>query len=417
MSRQNKTYTISEYGLLGTDKSVRYYNKFKSVRIDDTAFIEFKAFAKTDSGKDVLGFSNNGKYLQAKNYVGTIQTQKGYTLEILPKIHNDNEKLEHSKEIFLALLKLLYKLPNYKHINKAHFHNENMPLLEIFISMFLDEIGLIIKKGIKSDYLLKEENLFYLKGKLIINEQLKRNYIHKERFYVEYDKYSQNRAENRLLKTTLKYLLTLSKSFSNLMLIKQYNEHLYGIEYSRNIAADFRGCKTDTRGMKYYRTALIWAKVFLKKESFSSFSGETIAFAILYPMQKLFESYVEYWIDETFPKWVVFAQASGDNRSFVQKSGKSVFNLYPDFLIKKSWKIIIADAKWKLLADERSKSNISDDDFYRMFAYGSIYNVNILILFYPMTANFTQRKYYRYTGGKKLIICPLDMKNLIGKSH
>ena len=67
-------------------------------------------------------------------------------------------------------------------------------------------VGIIIKKGIKSDYVGFEDNLFYLKGKLLINEQIKRNSVHKERFYVQYDEYNQNRAENRLIKSTLKLL-------------------------------------------------------------------------------------------------------------------------------------------------------------------------------------------------------------------
>ncbi|MEA3451892.1 MAG: hypothetical protein U9Q83_08305, partial [Bacteroidota bacterium] len=134
-----KTYTISEYGLIGTDESVKNYNKFSSAKVCQTVYKELEEFAKSDYGKDIFTFSGNGRYLQAKSYVGTIQTKSGYSIEILPKIYNKNNE-NHSKEIFLELLRMLYKLPTFKHIEKANFQNEKMPLLEIFISMFLDEV-------------------------------------------------------------------------------------------------------------------------------------------------------------------------------------------------------------------------------------------------------------------------------------
>ncbi len=46
----------------------------------------------------------------------------------------------------------------------------------------------------------------------------------------------------------------------------------------------------------------IWAKVFLQKDTFSSFKGEIIAFALLYPMEKLFENYVEYYLINRYKK-------------------------------------------------------------------------------------------------------------------
>jgi 5-methylcytosine-specific restriction enzyme subunit McrC len=180
---QNKA-TISEFGLIGIEQP---NNKFLSAKIQDSYYKELEAFAKTDKGKDVLQFTGNGKYLQAKSYVGTIQTTSGFTLEILPKTSKDKDS-EISKQIFMKLLHLLYKLPNYKNIDSANFERlKNLDIFEIFITMFLDEVGLIIKKGIKSDYIDQKDNLFYLKGKLLINEQIKRNTIHKERFFVQYD--------------------------------------------------------------------------------------------------------------------------------------------------------------------------------------------------------------------------------------
>ncbi|MGB5794112.1 5-methylcytosine restriction system specificity protein McrC, partial [Poseidonibacter sp.] len=157
---------ISEFGLIGTDDNVYNSNKFLSVKVCKSFYFELEEFAKTDKGKHVLQFTSNGKYLQAKSYIGAIQTVSGFTLEILPKTTNQNT--DESKQVFIKLLHLLYKLPNYKNINSANFERiKDLEIFEIFISMFLEEVGIIIKKGIKSDYVQEENNLFYLKGKLL----------------------------------------------------------------------------------------------------------------------------------------------------------------------------------------------------------------------------------------------------------
>lgn len=333
----------------------------------------------------------------------------------MPKTAKDKE-VDASKQVFMKLLHLLYKLPNYKNIDSANFERiKNLDIFEIFIMMFLEEVAIIIKKGIKSDYVNQEDNLFYLKGKLLIKEQIKRNTIHKERFYVEYDDYNQNRAENRLIKSTLKFLANISKDFNNQRKIRQYLEHMNWIELSLNIDKDFSMLKTG-RGMEHYKNALIWSKVFLKKESFSSFSGDTIAFAILYPMEKLFECFVEWWLNKKYKHLQIEAQNGGYD--FV----KCLFKVRPDYLIKKENKVLcVADAKWKLI---NSKADFSQSDFYQLFAYKHIFlkesentyrddkcELMSLKIYYPETKEFLYKpRCFTYVGGREIKIVPLDIK-------
>ncbi|WP_066404522.1 McrC family protein [Aliarcobacter cryaerophilus] len=416
MNNQNKA-TISEFGLIGCE--IEPSNKFLCAKIEESFYKELESFAKTDKGKDVLQFTGNGKYLQAKSYVGTIQTTSGFILEILPKTVKDND-IEKSKQIFMKLLHLLYKLPNYKNINSTNFERiKDLEIFEIFIFMFLEEVEIIIKKGIKSDYVGFEDNLFYLKGKLLINEQIKRNSIHKERFYVQYDDYNQNRAENRLIKSTLKLLSNISRDFDNQRKIRQYLEHMNWIELSLNIDKDFSMVKTG-RGMEHYKNALIWSKVFLKKESFSSFSGDTVAFAILYPMEKLFECFVQWWLEKRYSHLQIEAQNGGVD--FVKK----LFTVRHDFLIKKDNQVIcVADAKWKLIEND---GDFSQSDFYQLFAYKHIFSYQekiknrenkklALRIYYPKIAKiFEKPKIFQYFGEEgKIKIIPLDIETELSK--
>ena len=49
--------------------------------------------------------------------------------------------------------------------------------LDILSSIFLIELKRIIKKGLFREYVKKEDNINYLKGKLLISKQIKTNYI------------------------------------------------------------------------------------------------------------------------------------------------------------------------------------------------------------------------------------------------
>lgn len=47
-----------------------------------------------------LGSNCNGKFIQAKNYVGVLQTKSGFTLEILPKIAKNSDGEASKKNFF-----------------------------------------------------------------------------------------------------------------------------------------------------------------------------------------------------------------------------------------------------------------------------------------------------------------------------
>lgn len=164
--------------------------------------------------------------------------------------------------------------------------------------------------------------------------------------------------------------------------------------------------------MEHYRNALIWAKVFLKKESFSSFSGDTVAFAILYPMEKLFDCFVEWWLEKEYQHLQIEAQNGCVD--FV----KNLFTVRPDFLIKKAEKIIcVADAKWKLI---ESDSDFSQSDFNQLFAYKHIFNDKNecakldLRIYYPKSDYLKENRVFEYFQNKgKIKIIPLDIEELL----
>lgn len=335
-----------------------------------------------------------GKVLQAQNYVGVIQTKDGTTIEILPKIKNATT--EKSKDILIKMLKTLKNSP-FKNLSVANLKSSKIPLFEIFISMFLEELTVLVRNGIKSDYISKEENLKFLKGKLKISEQIKYNTIHKERFFVQYEEFISNRVENRLIKTTLQFLYNKSKLNKNQQRIREFLFVFDEIEISHNIKTDFSKIKLN-RQMKDYEQVLLWCKTFLFENSFSPYKGNDIAFALLFDMNLLFESFVYSYLKKSSNFQDIKSQDRTHHLAYENGIGR--FRLKPDIVINGGK--IIADTKWKILSEDKAYNGILQDDMYQLYAYGTkYYNCEKIYLIYPFDELIIKNS-YNYFKNKEL---------------
>ena len=392
------SFSILEYrSIYINDKNTYELDSQKNLALPKKVFDDLKQFVLKNSEQTLFlkpSYKKGlGETLQAQNYVGVIQTKDGTTIEILPKVENVNE--DEAKILLIQMLKTLKKSP-FKNFNMAHLRSSKMPLLEIFITMFLDELAQLIKKGLKSDYITKEENLKFLKGKLKINQQIKKNYIHKENFFVEYQEFLSDRVENKLIKTTLEFLYKKAKSNKNQQRIREFLFVFDNINKSQNIKNDFSKIKLD-RQMKDYEKTLLWCKTFLLKNSFTPYKGNEIAFALLFDMNLLFESYVGYYLKKS--GYNVSLQDRG--KYLVEEPNK--FALRPDIVIQKENEQLVADTKWKIIKDEK---DISQTDMYQLYAYGTKYqNCSKVYLIYPLNDNYIDLEYwYQIEEENKLIL-------------
>ena len=337
-----------------------------------------------------------GKFIQARNYVGVLQTKSGLTIEILPKIADKNDA-ERSKAVFIKMLRTLKNFP-FKISNLASLKTQNLPLLEIFISMFLCELEALVKKGIKSDYVALEENLNFLKGKLNINEQIKRNSIHKERFYVGYSEFLSDIKINRIIKTTLKFLYKKSNSSKNQQKIRELLfifDEVSECEDYKNFFAKL----VINRQVKHYEQTLLWCKIFLLNNSFTPHKGDDLAFALLFDMNALFESYVGDFIKKKFSGTIL-----QHSEKHLVENPKS-FKLRPDIFLKDKF---IADTKWKIIS---SKDDISQADLYQLYAYGKKHECDKLHLIYPKIDDIIQKTMkFRYDDEMWLEILYFDLE-------
>ena len=419
-------------------------------------FDELKAFANQKGNFDdregnhifLTPYRNN--QLRARNYVGLIQTKSGFCIEILPKtfrtskdsegfkirnctcthpltpsaregefLSNDNQKSKkcpvcEAKNILLNMLKTLQDSP-YKKSHVSNLKTHKFPLLEIFAIMFLDELECLIKRGIKSDYVLREENRAFLKGKLLFTQNLKQNLAHKERFFTASDEFIADIAPNRLIVSAILFLSRQNFSAKTSGRILQSRFVFEGISPSKNIDKDFAKC-ANLRYFKAYELLLLWCRVFLKRHNFMPYQGVDKAFALLFDMNVLFESFVAYHLKKYVAnkKCEYEIKAQDKSKHLLKYDGQgqefNQFQIIPDLVCRNikdnNQTLFIADTKWKILDFNKNDYGIAQSDLYQMFAYLTKYQCNKGCIIYPKIVGSESIKHKRFAY--KANICFFD---------
>ena len=381
------------------------YKYLDAAVFDD--LVEFiHEFSGDDENADALDFMrisykrNVGDVITIKNYVGLIQMNNGYQVQVLPKISFDSGEDAGNKEtkrIFLKMLKSMKDFPS-KVFNDASLKVDRMNIYEIFINMYLQEVRQLVKRGIKSAYVGQEDNLKFYKGKLLTSQHIKTNIAHKERFYVAYDEFYPNRPENKLVKATLLKLQKLTTSAENSKEIRQLLTVFEKVEPSTNYTKDFSQVKID-RNTKDYEMLMQWSKVFLLNKSFTTFSGKNTSRALLFPMESIYESYVAQQMKKVLGPagWEVSRQDKG---YYLFMEPRRQFALRPDIVCKRGDRIVIMDTKWKsLINSERANYGISQNDMYQMYAYSKKYGTSEIWLLYPLNDEMRDRADIEFESG------------------
>lgn len=378
--------------IIGNEEYKNQYRCMDKNNFDD--LIEFiHAFDSDKEETDVLDFikigykRNVGETVTFKNYVGLIQMKNNFQIQVLPKLEFAKGEKDETKQVFMKMLRSMKDFPS-KVFSNANLKMDRMNLYDIFINMYIQEVRQLVKHGIKSSYVGQEDNLTVYKGKLLVNEHIKHNIAHKERFYVGFDEYQVNRPENKLIKSTLLKLQKITSSAENSKEIRQLLTSFELVEPSKNYDKDFLQVVID-RNTKDYEMLIKWSKVFLKNKSFTTFSGTESARALLFPMEKVFEAYVAKNMKKIFSRkgWEVSSQDKG-HYLFNTLNGEAHkrFALRPDLVVtREDNSVVILDTKWKKLVNDKSINyGISQADMYQMYAYAKKYGTSEIWLLYPI---------------------------------
>ena len=357
--------------------------------------------------------------IQVTNFVGVIRAPDGFQIEVLPKVGKAiGGGASEARQLLIDMLRCLYE---FRHIqtDSAKLKATRMPLLEVFLSEFLAAVEQIVKRGLRSDYAIRQDNVMALRGKLLIAPHLRQNLYRADRFFTEHDEFSTNRPENRLLHAALCRALQMAASQANQKLARELCFVFAEIPESTQIAQDFQRVRID-RGMGHYADALAWARLILDDQSPLTGTGGNRAPSLLFPMEAVFEAFVAKHLSKQLAHpFILKTQARSHH--LVRHQDQNWFRLNPDLLVREADRdVLVLDTKWKLLNDQKSngtdKYGLAQSDFYQLYAYGQNYldGKGDVVLIYPRTDSFTQPLSvfdYSKASGLRLWVLPFCLES------
>ena len=386
-----KIITIEEYKKIwikGTSKNSSDKDKYEV--IDKDKFDKLKEFIKANKLHEEPKFFEISKdYVIPQNFIGSINIDD-ISIEIFPKIPLIKDNKDKKRKRFLEILEYVETF-NENIYENLEIGNENMPILEIFISNFIEEVEKIVKKGLVYSYINKSENIYYFKGKLDLTNHIKYNFI-ENRFFMNFDEFSVSSIENCLIKLALEKIKNISSDMENKAKIYQLLVHFDDIQTSGMIPAHlFRKLLIDRKN-GFYKKSLDLAKFFLLDESPYSvfYNDEREITGLFFPMEIIYESYIANKLKEVIDNKFSIKIQDNSYKIFnkCEVGGKEVknnitfFKLKPDIVVEKEKEVISLDTKWKELKSSKENEiiynfGISKEDIYQMITYIHVYNSKI----------------------------------------
>lgn len=409
---------VREYARLTTAQLAQ--NTLDAAHISPSAFSwlvklgqQFKA-----NGLQLLELDDQ-QWLRLDNYVGVLETPCGQVIEILPKHRVEGECVASARKL---LRKLILNAMQLKQRETQHTDIERFdaPLPEWLMQQFLTELDHLIKHGLRFDYHRVEEQQQFLRGQLDVVKQLRQPPGREHVFHIRHDIFSADRPENRLLKAALLRVCKTTQDNDNWRLAHELQSILQELPASTDFQSDFKAWRTD-RLMAHYQAIKPWCEFVLSQHVPLAVQGQWQGISMLFPMERLFESYVAAELDaaaQRMPGIKGEVRTQLASKYLCTHQGKGFFQLKPDLQLKLGAKHWILDTKWKLLnaADRENKYGLSQQDFYQLFAYGHKYlnGSGTLVLIYPAWQKFppgTQLAEFSFNNTLKLRVLPFDLED------
>ena len=260
---------------------------------------------------------------------------------------------------------------NYEDISKENFER----IQDLFAEILYRGISSQIKQGLYKEYIVRNESLSLLKGKLDINGTIRNRIQHRQEIACEYDDLSVNNIFNQILKTTASILIqerTVEKS--RRAALKSLLPFLEGIETIDPASIHWSMLRFQ-RNNKSYQMLMNVCYFVLDGMLLTTESGEyRMATFSDDHLNKLFEHFVlEYYRKEYVGK--LSANASVVEWAFENKDNSKGLLFMPkmqsDIMLKRGDQTLIIDTKYygKTLQTQFDKATLHNNNLYQIMAY------------------------------------------------
>jgi 5-methylcytosine-specific restriction enzyme subunit McrC len=364
-----------------------------------------------------LAIVEGRRWLQLDNYVGLVTTPCGTTIEILPKHASSGDDPAQLRRLLIRMISGALDLKP-RTFGPAELALFRYPLSEWVLWRYLDELDRLVTRGMRFEYRNVHEENRYIRGRLDLGRQVRQPPGRRHLFHIQHDLYTPDRPENRLLKLALGRARALTRQPNSWRLANELLQYLEPIPESTNVKGDLAKWRNE-RLLSHYQAVRPWCELLLSQMNPTAQSGDWQGMSLLFPMEKLFERFVASALARHIrPGATLTSQPM--QHALCKHQGQRWFYLQPDLLIRDAGpdgKSVVLDTKWKRLdaskGNSEDKYDLSQGDFYQLFAYGQRYlnGAGDLFLIYPLTPLFQKcLPAFAFSSGMRLWVVPFDLE-------
>lgn len=354
--------------------------------------------------------------VRSSSYVGVIKTRKR-TIQILPKIAKKSpEDGDSSEAIFqsalsnlLFMLSFTRRLP-IKEVDLSRLTRVNDNFFEFLIYLFAKNTLELLKRKFFKEYIGREENLLFLKGKIKFSPHIKHNAALKHRFYAEFDDFSVDNLLNQILKYTTYLLLDKSSSLSNSKKLQEIFFMLDEVSLRNIVPQHFSKLKL-TRLNSEFEPIVNLCQLIIEHAAVELSAGKLDVFSLVFDMNVLFEEFIGEFIKRAFVNDFNEITLQKPAVNFAQKyvggiKRQGVLRMRPDIVLQKTEgePKLIVDTKYKELKGQGKKEGAYPSDIYQMYAYSKKYNSPNVIMLYPQFREQKKASVFDVGDGTKIHI-------------
>jgi 5-methylcytosine-specific restriction enzyme subunit McrC len=329
--------------------------------------------------------------LIAGDHIGTIVTND-LRIHILPKTPLTN---------LFFMLTYAYELAEFRKGESPLAVGED--LFQFLLDIFVKQVDCLVRQGIYRSYIDFEEDRPFLRGRLRLVKQLRRNPVQVTRFHQRTNELTADLLENRILKFTL-WQLSQSRLVDRKLRIHLRRTYSAFSEVSFVDISPFDCDRVVYNRMNgTYRTPINLAQLFLQHLSLEGHAGETPFMTFLLPMHRIFELFVARYLAEHFATNPTFS-IKAKPRIRLYKEGR--MRGEPDIVLHKAGlPYMILDTKYKKFKDAPERN-----DRNQMYIYCDTVGVQKALLIYSDARTIGDEWYFeRMTLAAKTLTLDGDL--------
>ena len=338
--------------------------------------------------------------LKAGQVVGILAVP-GRTVEILPKIDDDNGAVR------AALIRMLAVAHDLRVADGelAALDTQRRDLLELLVRLFAGRLLAAVRRGLPRRYLAREEDLRLLRGRLDVTRQTTHLAVRPDRLACRFDELSEDTPFNRVLKAAVSRLARLARAAANLRLLAELAARFETVGHAADpLREPVRLDRTNVAFHDLHRLACM----FLKGDWQSTASGGAAGFALLFPMNDLFEAFIGRCLRRALARHPVHVRLQSRHHALTDSNGSRLFGIRPDVVIEAEGDHIVLDTKWKRLDPRERTLGVEQSDIYQMLAYAEAHDAKRIVLVYP-GAQGIDRRWTAVGTGRPLDVATIDV--------